>query len=83
MKAIIHVALKKTVLDPQGRAITNALRSHGHDEIVDVRQGKYFEVELDAGTTPEAARSRLQKMAAEVLANPVIEDYEVELVDQP
>ncbi len=83
MKAIIHVALKKTVLDPQGRAITNALRSHGHDEIVGVRQGKYFEVELAPGATPEAARSRLQKLAAEALANPVIEDYEVTILDHP
>ena len=83
MKAIIHVALKKTVLDPQGRAITNALRSHGHDEIVDVRQGKYCEVELAQGITAESARSRLEKVAAEVLANPVIEDYEVEFLDQP
>ena len=83
MKAIIHVALKKTVLDPQGRAITNALRSHGHDDIVGVRQGKYFEVEIAGGAPPEAVRSRLEKLAAEVLANPVIEDYEVEILDQP
>lgn len=83
MKAIIHVALKKTVLDPQGRAITNALRSHGHSEITGVRQGKYFEVELAEGTTVETARSRLEKVAAEVLANPVIEDYNVEVLDQP
>ena len=81
MKAIIQVALKKTVLDPQGRAITNALRSHGHEEIVGVRQGKFFEVELAEGASPESARSRLEKLAAEVLANPVIEDYEVTILD--
>lgn len=81
MKAIIHVALKKTVLDPQGRAITNALRSHGHDEIREVRQGKYFEVELATGETPEAAQSRLEKLASDVLANPVIEDYQVTILD--
>jgi phosphoribosylformylglycinamidine synthase len=75
--------LKKTVLDPQGRAITNALRGHGHDEIVGVRQGKYFEVELAPGATPESARSRLEKLAAEVLANPVIEDYEVTILEKP
>ena len=83
MKAIIHVALKKTVLDPQGRAITNALRSHGHEEILSVRQGKYFEVELASGATPETARSRLEKLASEVLANPVIEDYEVTILEHP
>ena len=81
MKAIIHVALKKTVLDPQGRAITNALRSHGHDEIREVRQGKYFEVELATDETPEAAQSRLEKLASDVLANPVIEDYRVTILD--
>ena len=81
MKAIIQVALKKTVLDPQGRAITNALRSHGHDEIVGVRQGKYFEVELDPSMTPASARKRLEKLSAEVLSNPVIEDYEVTVLE--
>ena len=81
MKAIIQVALKKTVLDPQGRAITNALRSHGHEEILGVRQGKFFEVELAEGDSPESARARLEKLAAEVLANPVIEDYEVAILD--
>ena len=81
MKAIIQVALKKTVLDPQGRAITNALRSHGHEEIVGVRQGKFFEVELAEGASPESARARLEKLASEVLANPVIEDYEVTILD--
>lgn len=81
MKAIIRVALKKTVLDPQGRAITNALRSHGHDEILSVRQGKYFEVELAPGTSAQQALPRLERMASEVLANPVIEDYEVTVLD--
>ena len=81
MKAIIRVALKKTVLDPQGRAITSALRSHGHEEIVSVRQGKYFEVELAPGTSAQKARPRLERMASEVLANPVIEDYEVTVLD--
>ncbi len=81
MKAIIQVALKKTVLDPQGRAITRALQGHGHDEILDVRQGKFFEIELAAGTSPETARSNLEKLAADVLSNPVIEDFEVTLLD--
>ncbi len=82
MRAIIQVAFKKTVLDPQGRAITKALQGHGHEEILGVRQGKFFEIDLAPGTTPETARSNLEKLAAEVLSNPVIEDFEVKLLDQ-
>ena len=83
MKAIIQVAPKKTVLDPQGRAITKALRGHGHEDIVDVRQGKFFEIELARGDSAEGVRERLERLAAEVLANPVIEDYEVTVLDAP
>lgn len=81
MKAIIQVGLKKTVLDPQGRAITKVLQDHGHENVLTVRQGKYFEVELEAGTSREAAQSQLERLAAEVLANPVIEDYDVTVLD--
>ncbi len=81
MKAIVQVALKKTVLDPQGRAITKALRGHGHDEVIGVRQGKFFEVDLAPGTSLETARSNLERLAANVLSNPVIEDFEVTLLD--
>ena len=81
MKAIIQVALKKTVLDPQGRAITKALQSHGHAGILGVRQGKFFEIELAPGTSAESAQSRLEKLAADVLANPVIEDFEVRVLE--
>ncbi len=83
MKAIIQVAPKKTVLDPQGRAITKALQGHGHEGIVDVRQGKFFEIQLAPGESREAARARLERLAAEVLSNPVIEDFEVTLLDTP
>lgn len=82
MRAIIQVAFKKTVLDPQGRAITKALQGHGHEEILGVRQGKFFEIDLAPGTSPETARCNLEKLAAEVLSNPVIEDFEVKLLDQ-
>ncbi len=81
MKAIIQVALKKTVLDPQGRAITQALRSHGHEEVVDVRQGKFFEVELAPDASPDEAQARMERLAEGVLANPVIEEYKVTVVD--
>lgn len=83
MQAIIQVAFKKTVLDPQGRAITKALQSHGYEEILGVRQGKFFEIDLAPGTSHEAARSSLERLAAEVLSNPVIEDYEVTMPEKP
>lgn len=71
------------MLDPQGRAITKALQSHGHSDVVDVRQGKFFEIELAQGDSPDSVRERLERIAAEVLANPVIEDYEVKVLDAP
>jgi len=83
LKAIIQVAPKKTVLDPQGRAITKALRGHGHEDIVDVRQGKFCESERAQGGGPEGVRERLERLAAEGLANPGSEDYEVTVLDAP
>jgi phosphoribosylformylglycinamidine synthase subunit PurS len=81
MKAQIYVTLKRTVLDPQGQTIQRALASMGHPEIAAVRQGKYFEIELADGLDPAAARALLDQIAQDVLANPVIEDYRVELTD--
>ena len=81
MKAIVHVALKKTVLDPQGRTVSTALNSQGYDAIADVRQGKYFEIELASGVDRETAQAQVEKVAAGVLANPVIEDFTVEILD--
>ncbi len=60
--------------------MTKALRSHGHSEILDVRQGKFFEIELQAGPSAGEVLESLERIAAEVLSNPVIEDYEVELL---
>jgi phosphoribosylformylglycinamidine synthase PurS subunit len=74
MKALVHVALKKTVLDPQGQTICRSLTSLGYHGIRDVRQGKYFEIELD-GASPEQARDEIERIAREVLTNPVMEDY--------
>jgi phosphoribosylformylglycinamidine synthase len=76
MKAIIHVNLKKAILDPQGKAIASALKSMGFDEVEDARQGKVIEIAIN-GKTDEA---RLRDMCDRLLANPVIEDYRVELV---
>jgi phosphoribosylformylglycinamidine synthase PurS subunit len=78
MKAFVYVTLKKTVLDAQGKTVTQALRGMGHTAIADVRQGKYFELTLAEGTDVEAARKEVDQIAAEVLSNPVIEDYRIE-----
>jgi len=77
MKARIHVRLKPGVLDPQGKAIGNALKSLGFDGVDEVRQGKLIELDL-ADTDPAAARSRVEAMCQQLLANPVIEDYAIE-----
>jgi len=74
MKAKIHVTLKKGVLDPQGRAIANALHSLGFPQVEDVRQGKYIEVEVNE-TDRAKASAAVEKMCAQLLANTVIENY--------
>ena len=79
MKARIYVTLKPSVLDPQGKAIHHAVETIGYTGIQDVRQGKYFEVTLAAGVSPADARTSIERMAHDVLANPVIEEYRVEL----
>ena len=79
MKAKIYVTLKPSVLDPQGKAIHHALETIGYTEIADVRQGKYFEITLPARVTTDAARAVVERIAREVLANPIIEDYLIEL----
>ena len=79
MKAKVYVTLKPSVLDPQGKAIHHSVELLGYDGIVDVRQGKYFEISLDEAVTEEGARTAAEKIAKDVLANPVIEDYRVEI----
>lgn len=76
--ARVYVTLKKSVFDPQGKAIHDALRSLGYDRVTDVRQGKFFEVALD-GLSGDEARRAAEEIARRVLANPVIESYRVEL----
>jgi phosphoribosylformylglycinamidine synthase len=78
MQAVIHVTFKKTVLDPQGRTICSTLNGLGHKNVLDVRQGKYFEVEIQDDTPQETAREQVEKIAREVLANPVIEEYQID-----
>jgi phosphoribosylformylglycinamidine synthase subunit PurS len=81
MKARVFVTLKSTVLDPQGQTVRAALNGLGHTAIADVRQGKYFEIALADGLTKEAALREVETIAHEVLANPVIEEYRVEVLD--
>jgi phosphoribosylformylglycinamidine synthase PurS subunit len=78
MKAKVFVTLKKSVFDPQGKTIADALHSLGYKGIGDVRQGKYFELELDAASA-EQARALAAEVADKVLANPVIESYRIEI----
>jgi len=81
MKARVFVSPKTTVLDPQGQAIRSALHGLGYVAIADVRQGKLFEIGIAEGVTREQALKDLETIAHEVLANPVIEEYRVELLD--
>lgn len=76
MKALVHVTLKPDVLDPQGKAIQKASVSLGYEAIRSVRQGKLFEVGLDAPDLA-AAQSLLAELCKKLLANPVIEDFEI------
>ena len=79
MKARIYVTLKPSVLDPQGKAIHHAVETIGYRGIKDVRQGKYFEVAVDPSLSAEDARAEIERMARDVLANPIIEEFRVEL----
>lgn len=78
MKARVFVTLKKSVFDPQGKTIADALHSLGYADVGDVRQGKFFELEL-ATASAEQARALASEVADKVLANPVIESYRIEI----
>ena len=78
MKARIRITLKNGVLDPQGKAIQNALSALGITGVNDVRQGKYIEIEL-AETSEDAAKATVERMCKDLLANSVIENYAYEL----
>ena len=78
MRARVFVTLKPSVFDPQGHTIADALHSMGYDGVSDVRQGKYFELEL-ASTSAEEAKVLAAEVADKLLANPVIESYRIEV----
>ena len=75
MKARVYVTLKASVLDPQGQTIHNALRKIGFAEVTAVRQGKYFALSLADSLDAEQARVEVERIAREVLTNPVIEEF--------
>lgn len=81
MKAKVYVTLKPSVLDPQGKAIHHSVELLGFENVADIRQGKYFEIALDSALSELEARTTAEKIAKDVLANPVIEDYKVEIVN--
>ena len=78
MRARVFVTLKKSVFDPQGQTIADALHSLGYGAVEDVRQGKYFELDIDA-VSPAEAKRLAGEAAAKLLANPVIESYRIEV----
>jgi len=78
VKARVFVTLKPSVFDPQGRTIVDALQSMGYTAVKDVRQGKYFELDVDASSV-DKARSVVTDVADRLLSNPVIEGYRVEI----
>ena len=79
MKAKVYVTLKPSVLDPQGKAIHHSVELLGFENIKDIRQGKFFEVELAENLSEAEAADVAKRIAKDVLANPVIEDYKVEI----
>ncbi|HLZ14276.1 MAG TPA: phosphoribosylformylglycinamidine synthase subunit PurS [Candidatus Acidoferrum sp.] len=80
MKAHVWVMPKRTVLDPQGQTIQHALSGLGFSAVKDVRQGKFFVLNLD-GLTREDAQSQTERISKEVLTNPVIEEFRFEIVE--
>lgn len=79
MKARIHITLKPGVLDPQGKAIEGALKGLGYGGASGVRQGKVIELTVDE-TSETAARAQVDEMCRKLLANPVMENYSIEII---
>jgi phosphoribosylformylglycinamidine synthase len=81
MKAFVTVMLKNTVLDPQGKTIHGALKKMGYQGVGAVRQGKFFELNLSGDLDRAAAQAEVERIAKEVLTNPVIEEFSYRLED--
>jgi phosphoribosylformylglycinamidine synthase PurS subunit len=82
IKARVYVLMKPTVLDPQGQTIRSALAGLGYESVAAVRQGKFFEITLEPGTDAANARAEIEQIAHDVLANPVIEEYRIDFLEQ-
>ena len=82
MKAKVYVALKRTVLDPQGKTIRSALHDLGFRGVEDVRQGKYFDITLADGLSSDEARQEIERIARDVLTNPVIEEFSYRIEEE-
>ena len=78
MKISAVVTLKKDVLDPQGKVVSQTLKNMGYKEIINVRQGKYFEIELNTSYKNEA-KKKIEEICKKLLANTIIEDYDINL----
>jgi len=81
MRARVFVTLKPSVFDPQGKTVTDALHTLGYNSVKDVRQGKYFELEVDARSEDDARRI-VSEAADKLLSNPVIESYRIEIANE-
>lgn len=81
MKALIHVTLKPSVLDPQGDAVKKAVHSLGMKEVRDVRIGKYIEMEID-GKDEKKVKEKLETVCGDLLSNPIIENYKIDFVKE-
>ena len=75
MRAKVFVSLKKSVLDPQGKTIHHSLQNIGFGKITEVRQGKFFEIDFDSELTLKEVQAEVEKIARDVLTNPVIEEF--------
>jgi phosphoribosylformylglycinamidine synthase len=80
-RVIVDVTLKPEILDPQGQAVVRALLGQGLNQVADVRQGKSFEIKIN-GVADEKVINQIEKLAAEVLSNPVIENFSIRLIEE-
>ncbi len=80
-KAHLVVTLKRKVLDPQGATILAALKNQGNQAVAEVRQGKFFELQLREGISEQEAKEEVERLAREVFINPVLEEFRYRIVD--
>ena len=80
MKICAIVTLKKDVLDPQGKVVNQTLKNMGYNNIIDVRQGKYFEIELK-DTNKEKAKEKIEEICKKLLTNTVIENFKINFIE--